>query len=315
MIKTAGAQAQPFAEHFAKDPYLRSILVEANVLDGAKVVAVIEATQLGEYFRKLGGLSPTADFHGPTEVQAGNKFIFYSACDERYLDRFGEMTTQALDATGVKTIYHVHVVDPTEGLGSKIDLLRGRCSSLELRYSTESVMLDWLVGHGRATYYASSRLVRLPEVFARYRRDVFMWDMDTEEVKNLPSLVEAMTGHDLGYFEVKNTRPSLVCQLAAVYYANTPVSLRLADVTAKYVLAKLIDRAPYWTLDQASLFCVSRYLQKQEPALTINDFRHRPGHDYCEMVRSAGTAKEKQEMRSAVAAGARPSDPCPVDLA
>jgi hypothetical protein len=297
LIKVAGAQARAFAEHFARDPYLRWLLTEPELLEDSQGVGLAEATEWAAFFSVLAGLSPTATFHGGAAAEVGEKFIFFAACDERYLDRFGEMTTRALDATGAQTIFHVHVVDPTPALGAKIERLRASCSSLDLRYSSERVALDWLEGYGRASYYACSRLVRLPEVFARYRRDVFMWDMDTEEVKGLPALVEAMEGHDLGYFEMKNTLPSLICHLAAVYYVRTPASLRLADLTAKCVLAKLVSRRPFWLLDQASLFCASRYLQKQLPDFRINDFHHRPGVDFYKMVRPGGSAKEKQDMR------------------
>lgn len=304
LFKTAGEQARPFAEHFARDPFLRAILVDPELLEGAEVMALVEATAWGDLFRALDGLSPAAAFHGPAVVAAGEKFIFFSACDERYLDRFGEMTTRALDATGARTIFHVHVVDPTPALPAKIARLRACCTTLDLRYSSERLALDWLAGDGRASYYACSRLVRLPEVFARYGRDVFMWDMDTAEVKDLPGLLAAMAGYDLGYFEMKDTLPSLICHLAVVYYAHTPASLRLAAVTAKYVLAKLGGRRQYWLLDQSSLYCTSRYLTRQLPDFRINDFNHRPGVGFYETIRPGGSATEKQNLRRT----ARPAD-------
>lgn len=300
LFKAAGEHAKPSVEHFVGDPYLKSLLIEPELLERPETVALMEATDRAEFFRMLGGgLAPAAEFHGPAAPEAGEKFIFFAACDERYLDRFGEMTTEALDATGARTIFHVHVVDPTPELGAKIERLRAGCTSLDLRYSAERVAVDWLAGYQRASYYACSRLVRLPEVFARYRRDVFMWDMDTKEVKGLARLVEAMEGHDLGYFEMKNTRPSLICHLAAVYYAHTPASLRLAEVTAKYVLAKLAGRRAFWLLDQSSLYCASRYLQKQLADFRINDFHRRPGVGFYEMIHPGGSTSEKQDMRRA----------------
>ncbi len=297
LFKAAREAATRCAEHFAEDPYLFSVLIEGDLLEPAEQVAREEATEWQELFGRLDALSPAAEFHGPAAVEAGEKFIFYAACDERYLDRFGEETTRALDATGARTIFHLHVVDPTAELGAKIERLRAACASLDVRYSSERVAGDWRQGYERASYYACSRLVRLPEVFARYRRDVFMWDMDTKEVKDLARLVEAMAGYDLGYFEMKNTRPSLICHLAAVYYAHTPAGVRLADVTAKHVLAKLARIPAYWLLDQSSLYCASRYLQTRLPDFRINDFHRRPGIGFYDTVRPGGSVAEKQNLR------------------
>jgi hypothetical protein len=297
LVKSAGARGAKIAAQLASDPYLDSILAQARVLEGREAVREIEATPWEAFFAKLPGLARHATFHDPVEPGRGEPFIFLAGCDERYLDRFGEMTARALAATGARTVCHLHIVDPTAALAAKIDRLRDACPSLDLRYSSESVAERW-EGYRRASYYACSRLIRLPEILARYRRDVFMWDMDTGAVKDLRRLVAAMPGHDLGYFEMKNTTPSLVCHLAAVYYAHTPATARLAEITAKYVLTKFPDHA-FWLLDQSSLFAVSRYLQSELPDFRIRDFHEHPGVDFYDAVLPAGTLKEKQQLRSA----------------
>lgn len=295
LLKAAGDLAARVSDQFEADPALLTVLVHPRVVEGAAVLRRIEATPWRAFFERHAGLARHATFHHLPERSGGEPFIFLAACDERYLDRFGEMTVRALAATGARTICHLHVVDPTPALAAKIDRLRDAGAPLELGYSTETLGEAW-EGYVRASYYACSRLIRLPEILARYRRDVFLWDMDTGAVKDLRALVAAMAGHDLGYYEMKNTTPSLICHLAAVYYANTPATSRLAEVTAKHVLSKFPD-CGYWLLDQASLFSASRYLKSELPGFRIRDFNESPGVDFYDMVQPTGTPDEKQQMR------------------
>jgi hypothetical protein len=295
LLKSAGDLAARVAGRFEADPALQTVLVHPRVVEGRAVLRQIEAAPWDALFRRHARLAPRATFDAPAEPGGVEPFIFFAACDERYLDRFGELTVRALAATGARTICHLHVVDPTPALAAKIARLRAAAAALDLRHSTETVGESW-EGYVRASYYACSRLIRLPEILARYRRDVFMWDMDTGEVKDLRRLVAAMAGHDLGYFEMKNTTPSLICHLAAVYFAHTPATLRLAEVTAKYALSKFPE-AGFWLLDQASLFCASRYLQSELPDFRIRDFHDHPGVDFYDLVRPAGSPDEKQQMR------------------
>jgi hypothetical protein len=295
-IKRAQRMASGLAQHFVGDGYLQTVLSEGDVLEPAMRMAAIEAADRAQLIKQLGSVADQIEFHDGPRRAPTERFVFLSSCDERYLDRFGLTVAQALDNTGARTVYHLHIVYPTAEIGRKIERIRAACASVDIQYSTEQLGPDHHRGYQRASYYACSRLVRLPEILARYERDVFMWDMDTERVDDLRALVAAMEGYDLGYFEMKNTRPSLTCHLAAVYYANTAATRRLAELTAKYVLSKLADTS-VWLLDQSSVFCASRYLQRQSPPLRINDFSRRPGGSFYDRVTVAGSSGEKQAMR------------------
>lgn len=300
-IRLAGAAACAFLDKFRDDPYLRLIPMEAAKLEDAAGVAAIEAADRGGLFAAYGKLQERIELPsaGGTAPQAG--FVFLSSCDERYLDRFGASVTKALDETGVRTVYHLHVVDPSPEIGTKIDRLQAQCSSLDLRYSVEHCRDDSPPGPRHASYYACARLVRLPEILAHYGRDVFMWDMDTSGIRNFDALPAAMPGFDLGYFEMKNTIPSLVCHLAAAYFTNSAATRQLADLLVKYVLAKL-PKAPFWILDQAALFCTTRYMLGSRADFRINDFSTHPGGDFYDVVEVAGSSEEKRRMRDAAGA-------------
>lgn len=294
-IKLASATAQSWPAHFENDPFLTTLLYEGEILEPFDVIAAIEGNERAAFFAAEGDIEPAAHFAAAEPCAPGGApFIYYSSCNEDYLDRFGNGLVTALDTVGARTIYHFHVIDPSPEIGTKIAALQAACPRLDLRLSTETYRHS-RAGYGRATFYACGRLVRLPEVMARYERDVMVWDMDIAAVRNIDRLIAAMHDQDFGYFEMRNQRLPLICHLAVAYFANTAVARRLAELVARFVVLKLLQ-PPYWSLDQASLFCASRYLQATV-GLRIHDFSRQPGGRFEDYVEVAGTAAEKQGMR------------------
>jgi hypothetical protein len=296
-MKLASEAAGSFMEHFGKkDSYLQHVLVDGHILEGSQRMAEIEATARNALFDVYAKLQERIEFRSAPARAPQAPFVFFSACDQRHLDRFGAMVTQALDRTNSPTVFHLHIVDPSPRIGAQIAELQSRCSTIDLQYSIERCRDDSAQGWPRACYYSCSRLVRLPEILAHYGRDVFMWDIDIETVLGLDRLVEGMDGYDLGYFERKYTVPTLLCAMGAVYFANSPATRRLADLVCKFILSKL-QRASFWTLDQAAIFCASRYIQARCPEFRINDFARSLGVTYQDIVSDAGSLEEKRRMR------------------
>lgn len=296
-MKFAGTAACAFLDRFRVDPYLCSIPQAAALLEGSAAVAAIEAADRSALIAACGWLEETIELPAAGSAAPEARFVFLSSCDERYLDRFGASVTRALDETGARTLYHLHVVDPTPELPAKIARLQAGCAHLTLRYSTERCRGAGAPGPQRASYYACARLVRLPEILAHYRRDVFIWDVDVARVRRFDTLAGAMAGYDLGYFEMKDTTPSFVCHLACAYFADTPATRRLAGLVANYVLAKL-PRSPFWMLDQSALYCATRYLAGSGAGLRIKDFWANPALGFYDLVDVAGSTEEKRHMRN-----------------
>ncbi|HLI22683.1 MAG TPA: hypothetical protein VKV32_16285 [Stellaceae bacterium] len=297
-IQNAATMIAALPPDLAADPSIETIINEACLLAPSAVVAELERSDFRGLVAALGGVAETLSLSGKMPGAPREKYVFLSSCDQHYLERFGETIVRALDATGADTIYHLHVVDPSPEVAATIAHLQSCCSSLTLNYSTE---VDGRAdrGYARAEFYACSRLVRLPEIFALYDRDVFMWDMDTSRVTDLAALVGAMKGFDLGYFEMKNTRLTLVAHLAAVYFANTPAARRLGKVLGNYILTKFVS-APLWLLDQASVYCSARFLGAVDSDFHIRDFAA-TGRDFLSYVDVASSAEEKQAMRKSAA--------------
>jgi hypothetical protein len=299
-IKLASEVGQSCAALFQKDPMLSAILYEGDVLEPFETIARIEATDRSQIFGLSTDIAPNADFVAGAEApRIDAPCIFLACCSEPYLDRFGAGLVAALDRAEMRTVLHFHVADPSPALATKIAGLRGMCRHLDIRYSTE-VYGHTREGYSRASFYACSRLIRLPEIFAQYDRDIMMWDMDASGVHGVDKLVAAMKGFDLGYFEMVNQRPPLICHLAVAYYANSAAMRRAASLISAYAVVKLHE-TPYWLLDQSSVFCVSRYL-REIAGLRINDFGINPGGAFERYFDIEGSASEKQGMRNRASA-------------
>lgn len=294
-IKAAAALVPSVPEAFASDPYLGSIEAEGGLLEPLEQVAALETADRAALLASL-GLAPAAQFAAAPAVPPEASFVFLSSCDERYLDKFGATAALALDAAERRTVYHFHVVDAGPALPAKIAAIAARCNHLAIGYSTEHGRAG-VTGYQRASFYACSRLLRLPEIFAHYGRDVFMFDMDTEAVRDVGALAAAMAAGDLGYFEMKHTRPTLICHLAAVYFANNPAMRRTASLIGNFILSKLASQA-YWLLDQTAVLCAAR-LMASRAGLRIVDFSTNPGGSFPSHVVVASSATEKQAMRRA----------------
>jgi hypothetical protein len=296
LIHEAAKLITGLPQALADEPYIGTIATEACLLETSAGVAAIEhadpQTLLAAFPGVPARLSPALV---PNDAATAS-FIFLSSCDQRYLEKFGETVVRALDAIGARTVYHLHVIDPSPDVASIIARLQSLCSSLTLGYSTEAYG-GAVKGYSRAEYYACGRLIRLPEIFALYDCDVFMWDVDTNAVNDFGSVVAAMTGADLGYFQMKNTRLTLVSHLATVFFANTAATQRLSRIIRNYILTKF-PTSPFWLLDQASVYCAEKFLIGADPAFRFRDFAV-TGRDFAKSVDVASSAEEKQSMRKA----------------
>lgn len=297
-IQEAAASIGALPSELAAEPSIATIAAEACLLANSVAVAEFERTDFRSLVAALGGVAEKLSMSDRLAAAPREKFVFLSSCDQRYLERFGETAVRAFDATGADTLYHLHIVDPAPDAGAIVARLQSRCSSLTLRYSTESYDCA-AEGYTRAEFYACSRLIRLPEILAFYDRDVFMWDVDTESVTDFAKLIGAMEGCDLGYFRMKNTRLTLVSHLAAAYFANTQATRRLAGIIRNYILAKLAS-TPFWLLDQAAVYCASSFLGAVDCGFRVRDFAA-DGRGFPSHIETASSAGEKQAMRKSAA--------------
>jgi hypothetical protein len=293
----AGVMAQNFADHFWPHPLLQKIIIEGRQFqDFAKLDALI-ASDRSEVIAQSGIIQNAADFLDSGDTTA--PFVVCAGMNETYLDRFGERAVAevaiALEAIS-GAIFHLHIVDPTPALDRKITALRAIAPSLSLGVSTESYHAE-LQGYGRATYYASARFLRAPEIMAHYRKPLMIVDIDIAKLAHVPHIMARFAGGSYGCFEQAEQLPALICHASIITIGNDPSSARFADLTAK-LIARRAATEPFWTLDQMSILIASRFLTTYDENFRAIDLTRATGLAFDDCFASNGNATEKQSMRA-----------------
>lgn len=240
-----------------------------------------------------------APFRPPAE-----RFVFLAACNEPYLDRFGEGAIRALDAQGIPTIFHLHIVAPSDALPEKIARLRAMGRVIDVHYSSEHFDAAAAGARRSAIYYACSRFIHAQQIMDRYERDALICDIDVDDFGDIRRAAAIMERFDIGWFERARMPPPLTCSAGFVYLRRTGPTWRCNELLTKLIRQKLADCA-FWTLDQAALYSVSRYMARRHPSFRIADFTRDIGVELETFLHSAGTAEEKWAIRDRRPAPAR----------
>jgi hypothetical protein len=89
--------------------------------------------------------------------------------------------------------------------------------------------------------------------------------------------------------------PWLLCRAAAVYIRRTDAGQAFMDVMRKFIAVKA-EREGFWGLDQAALYCASRYCADRA-GLRFLELSHALGFTLDRFARSASSDTEKQGLR------------------
>lgn len=178
--------------------------------------------------------------------------------DARYVRLFAKAALgSVLTSSGLDAALHVHVVNPeTETL----DLLNGMRESVgaRLAWSCEWTNLDNLTQRQQRVYHTCARFLVLPDLLARYRRPVFMSDIDQLVVGNLGPLLADARQVDVGLFFNKCHSFNVLSVITATFllFQDTEQARDFAQTVADVLSERMCDPAGLsWHLDQAALAC------------------------------------------------------------
>ncbi len=299
----ASAIAARAAGQFGGDRHLLAILQDGLLLADDAMLDRLGAERHAPADTP-GFVQPALTFGAAPFQPPSPRFFFLATCNEPYLDRFGEGALRALEAQGIPTVFHLHVIAPGDALPAKIARLRAASRIIDVQYSSERFDTAAAGTRRSATYYACSRFIRAQEIMDRYERDALICDIDVAEFGDIRRATAIMERFDVGWFERARVPPPLICSAGFVYLRRTGQTRRCTDLLAHLMLQKLAECA-FWTLDQAALYSVSRYMARRHPPLRVANFTREIGTGLEAFLQSAGTVEEKwaiRDRRSAAAA-------------
>ncbi len=291
-LKTAAIGAQHCAALFADDPRLYSIQSQGHIFEDASFLEGVAAQSWSDVTGATHALRPALDVISCPTTTA--PFVYLVSCNPLYLRRFGETIAASCEGAGLATTPHFHIVDPDDDTETALRRLRARCDGVTIGWSSESYRVDDC-GYRRAGYYACARFLRAREVSDYYGRDVLILDADTEALGDVGKLVAGLQNADLGYFSCGDVLPWLLCRAAAVYIRHTGAGRAFMDLMRKFIAVK-VEQEGFWGLDQAALYCASRYCADRE-GLRFLELSNALGFTLEQFARSASSDVEKQGLR------------------
>ena len=136
--------------------------------------------------------------------------------------------------------------------------------------TTERTPLDTAADPGNArSYYACARFIQLAGLLAHYRKPMLSFDVDAVVEAPLDRLLDHMGERDLGLVlrePVDSPWWDIIAYIVGV--RPTPAAVDYLQRVRSYILHFFQRKTMVWALDQTSLYCVLKMMER---------FDHAPG--------------------------------------
>lgn len=174
-----------------------------------------------------------------------NSTLLAACCDADYLSVYAERYLTAATALLPEQPILIHVINPSDETWALQKALSERFPLV--RFSTE---------HGPALphYYASVRFLIAADIMKSLNCHLILTDIDIVLGDRIGSVIDEAKKHSLAVVTTDEVMPSLRPWAGLLAARNSDVSLRFFADIKSYLVGKLAEEVPVWTVDQAALF-------------------------------------------------------------
>lgn len=202
----------------------------------------------------------------------GARYVVYVGCTADYFCKYGVTFVNSYAANSASgNLLHLHVVDPHERSGNALSDIARRLPALNLVVTTERSPIDAATDPGNAkSYYACARFIQLADFLAHYRRPILSFDVDAVVEAPLDRLLDHIGSHDLGLVlrePIDSPWWDIIAYIVGV--RPTPATLEYLRRVRNYILYFLDRRQMPWALDQLSLYCVLKMMERFDTAPSV----------------------------------------------
>lgn len=240
---------------------------------------------------------PRIEFLDPPAAEGEAGAVFFCSCDAVYFAEYGEAIARSIAGTRLDTILHINIINPDDRTQAVRDSLRQAGDGLPVRFSIERTR-----EHANAVYYSCSRFMHANAVADHYGRDLIITDIDLDVRPALTGLVGVMADYDVGFFRTGSIFPWLDTDAKVVYRRNSDGGRMFLDILAGFLQAKLSETKT-WTVDQAGIYCVARYVGGTDLDIRIADFSRLYDTPLEDVVVPLGSGEHRRSLRLATAEG------------
>jgi len=200
------------------------------------------------------------------------RYIVYVGCTADYFCKYGIVFVNSYAANSAAgNALHLHIVDPHDRFDSALSDIARRLPALNLVVTTERTPVDPAADPGNArSYYACARFIQLAGLLAHYRKPMLSFDVDAVVEAPLDRLLDHMGERDLGLVLREPVDSPWWDIIAYIVGARpTPAALDYLQRVRSYILHFFQRREMPWALDQTSLYCVLRMMERFDHAPSV----------------------------------------------
>lgn len=200
------------------------------------------------------------------------RYVVYVGCTADYFLKYGIVFVNSYAANSASgSLLHLHIVNPGEPFMNALSDISRRLPQLNLAVTTERAPIDAAADPANArSYYACARFLQLPGFLAHYGKPMLSFDVDAVVEGPLERILDHVGSRDMGLVlrePIDSPWWDIIAFIVGV--RPTPATLAYLRRVRNYILHFYEQRQMPWALDQLSLFCVLRMMERFDAAPTV----------------------------------------------
>jgi tetratricopeptide (TPR) repeat protein len=200
------------------------------------------------------------------------RYVVYVGCTADYFLKYGIVFVNSYAANSASgSLLHLHIVNPGEEFGNAMSDISRRLPDLNLVVTTERAPIDAALDPANSrSYYACARFLQLPGFLAHYQKPMLSFDVDAVVEAPLERILDHVGSRDMGLVlrePVDSPWWDIIAFIIGV--RPTPATLAYLCRVRNYILHFFERRQMPWALDQLSLYCVLKMMERFDKAPTV----------------------------------------------
>jgi Tfp pilus assembly protein PilF len=250
-------------------PHLKGQIWETLSFDPA-FYRMLESMSDAELTR---GLPPVTELQSATFA---DEHVAFLSCNYAYFAAFAVPMIRSLAHVSPGAQLHVHIMDGSDAeLAGALDLCRG-LTTLKIALTAETTGLARTDKMAARCYYHAVRFIRYHDLIKRYRRTIWLMDVDALFHRD-PHEMYKVLGEQDAAFRIRAGRFEPWNQFNACIVAASPrpASLAYFRLIAAYIAHFHQRNTLRWGIDQLAMYGVFEYLRDEgkAPSLAFLDDR------------------------------------------
>lgn len=197
--------------------------------------------------------------------------IIYLSCNYEYFSDFARPMILSVDTAMPKAQIHLHIMDASD---SGLDAVRTFCARLKnttIAVTAERTGVDPTDLMARRSYYHAIRFVRLLVHLQKYRRPLWLMDVDAIMNRDPKPMFDSIGDADVA-FRVRPGRwePWNQFNASVIGWRPTPAAIHYLRLIAAYIADFHGKGQLRWGIDQLAMFGVHEYLKDEGRAPKIH---------------------------------------------